>query len=165
MLFRSGYPAGWQADGNAMHCLADAQWLDHEDQVLAHSDAQQRELFLAHVARHRAPRIASHWAYLLQPPVSDHSDQNGTLRYRQIEYYRMPLMAYLALDDPRALTRNDFVRLGLVTGASEPGAGGHYRTPKTIWVISNPNTVMTASGPTVVRRPTPVTCVPGIRWW
>ena len=31
----------------------------------------------------------------------------------------MPLMAYLALDDPRALTRADFIRLGLVTGAGE----------------------------------------------
>ena len=122
--FGRGYPAGWQADGSALHCLADVQWLDKDGTVLAHSDAQHRELFLAHVARHRAPRIASHWAYLLQPLVSDHSDQSGALRYRQIEYYRMPLMAYLALDDPRALTRNDFVRLGLVTGASEPGAGG-----------------------------------------
>ena len=31
----------------------------------------------------------------------------------------MPTMAYLALDDPRALTRNDFVRLGLLTAAPE----------------------------------------------
>jgi hypothetical protein len=30
----------------------------------------------------------------------------------------MPLMAYLALDDPRALTRTDWVRLGLVTDAA-----------------------------------------------
>jgi hypothetical protein len=44
------------------------------------------------------------------------------LRFRQIEYYRMPTMAWLALDDPRALTRNDFVRLGLLTAAPE---GGH----------------------------------------
>ena len=29
----------------------------------------------------------------------------------------MPLLAYLAMDDARALTRADFVRLGLVTGA------------------------------------------------
>ena len=28
----------------------------------------------------------------------------------------MPVMAYLAMDDARALTRADFVRLGLVTG-------------------------------------------------
>jgi hypothetical protein len=34
----------------------------------------------------------------------------------------MPIMAYLALDDPRALTRNDFIRLGLVTGAGAQGS-------------------------------------------
>ena len=122
--FGRGYPAGWQTDGNAIHCLADVEWVGLAGQVLARSDAQQRELFLAHVAKHRAPRIASRWAYLLQPLVSDHSDQDGALRYRQIEYYRMPLMAYLALDNPRALTRNDFVRLGLVTGAVDAGSGG-----------------------------------------
>jgi hypothetical protein len=41
------------------------------------------------------------------------------LRFRQIEYYRMPTMAYLALDHPRALSRSDFVRLGLLTAAPE----------------------------------------------
>ena len=54
---------------------------------------------------------------MLEPLVADHSELEGALRYRQIEYYRMPLMAYLAVDDPRALTRNDFIRLGLVTGS------------------------------------------------
>jgi hypothetical protein len=119
--FGRGYPAGWQADGQALHCLANAEWLDAQGHTLAQSDAQQRELFLAHVAQHRAPRIASHWAFLLQPLVGDFSGQVGDLRYRQIEYYRMPLMAYLALDNPRLLTRNDFIRLGLVTGAGAPG--------------------------------------------
>ena len=90
--------------------------------MLASSEAQQREAFISHVAEYRAPRIALHWAYLLQPLVSDLSDASGLLRYRQIEYYRMPLMAYLALDDPRRLTRNDFIRLGLVTGAATPDA-------------------------------------------
>jgi hypothetical protein len=84
---------------------------------MARSDAQQRDLFLAHVAEHRAPRMAAHWAFVMEPLVGDHSGRPGALRYRQIEYYRMPLMGYLALDDPRALTRNDFIRLGLVTGA------------------------------------------------
>jgi len=115
-----GYPAGWQADGLALHCPAESQWLDAAGNVLAQSDAQQRELFLAHVARHRAPRISAHWAWLLQPLVSDHSEQAGDLRYRQIEYYRMPTMAYLALEQPELLSRNDFIRLGLVTGASTP---------------------------------------------
>ncbi len=115
--FGRGYPAGWDAAGRALHTADSVEWLDAQGAVMARSDAQQRELFLAHVAEHRAPRIAAHWAFMLRPLVADHSEEAGELRFRQIEYYRMPLMGYLALDDPRALTRNDFVRLGLVTGA------------------------------------------------
>ena len=122
--FGRGYPAGWDAQGLALHSMAGVEWLDAAGAVLASSDAQQRELFMAHVAEHRAPRTAAHWAFLLQPLVADHSDDPGELRYRQIEYYRMPVMGYLALDDPRALTRNDFIRLGLVTGAGGSDNGG-----------------------------------------
>jgi hypothetical protein len=114
--FGRGYPGGWDARGQALHCMGAVDWLDVQGRVLASSDAQQRDLFLAHVCEHRAPRIAAHWAYLLQPLVPDHSDEPGALRYRQIEFYRMPVMAYLALDDPCTLTRRDFVSLGLVTG-------------------------------------------------
>ena len=114
--FGRGYPAGWDDAGHALHTMASVEWLDASGAVLARSDSQQRELFMAYVAEHRAPRTAAHWAFILQPLVADHSDEPGELRYRQIEYYRMPLMGYLALDDPRALTRNDFIRLGLVTG-------------------------------------------------
>ena len=119
-LYRFGraYPAGWSADGAALHCMAGVEWLAADGRVLATSDAQQREAFLAHVAEHRAPRIAAHWAFVMQPLVSDHSGEPGALRYRQIEYYRMPVMAYLSLDEPRNLTRNDFIRLGLVTGSA-----------------------------------------------
>jgi len=115
--FGRGYPAGWDAQGQAQHTMASVEWLGEGDTVLACSDAQQRDAFLAHVCEHRAPRIAAHWAFMLRPLVADHSDEPGALRFRQIEYYRMPLLGYLALDDPRALTRNDFIRLGLVTGA------------------------------------------------
>ena len=116
--FGRGYPASWDADGNAQHCLHQAQWLDGQGRVLASSDANQKGLFMEHVSRHRAPRVAAHWAWLLQPLVSDHSSEAGCLRYRQIEYYRMPQLAFLALDDPRALSRTDFICLGLVTGAA-----------------------------------------------
>ncbi len=115
--FGRGYPAGWDANGLALHSMASVEWLGAAGEVLASSDAQQRDAFLAHVAEHRAPRIAAHWAFMLKPLVSDHSDEPGTLRFRQIEYYRMPMMGYLALDDPRSLSRNDFIRLGLVTGS------------------------------------------------
>ena len=121
LLYRFGrsHPAGWDAQGLALHCMASGEFLGASGQVLAHSDAQQRDAFLAHVSEHRAPRIAAHWAFMLEPLVSDHSDRVGALRLRQIEYYRMPTMAYLAVDNPRALSRNDFVRLGLMTAAAE----------------------------------------------
>ena len=124
LLYRFGraYPAGWDAEGGALHCMASVEWLAADGRVLASSDAQHSEAFISHVAQHRAPRISAHWAYLMQPLVSDHSEDKGALRYRQIEYYRMPVMAYLSLDDPKRLTRNDFVRLGLVTGAGEAEA-------------------------------------------
>jgi len=120
LLYRFGraYPAGWDAMGQALHCMASVEFLAADGRVLATSDAQDRDSFLAHVAEHRAPRISAHWAFMLEPLVSDHSGRAGALRFRQIEYHRMPTMAWLALDDPRALARNDFVRLGLLTAAA-----------------------------------------------
>ena len=121
LMYRFGraYPGGWDASGQALHCLADVQWLGADGSVLARSDAQDRESFLAHVAEHRAPRISAHWKFVLAPLVNHHSAQSGGLRFAQIEYYRMPMMAYLAVDEPRLLTRGDFIRLGLVTGSDE----------------------------------------------
>jgi hypothetical protein len=118
LLYRFGraYPAGWDANGHAQNCLFSAEWLGHEGQVLVRSDTSQRAVFMEHVSQHRAPRIAAHWAWLLEPLVSDHSERSGALRYRQIEYYRMPMLGFLAIDDPRMLCRDDFIRLGLVMG-------------------------------------------------
>ncbi|XPG48712.1 hypothetical protein ABL847_00050 [Variovorax sp. KK3] len=131
LLYRFGraYPGGWDAAGAALHCMSSVEWLDAKGGVLASSDAQQSDLFLEHVAEHRAPRISAHWAWLMQPLVSDHSGEAGALRFRQLEYYRMPLMAYLSLDDPRKLSRHDFMRLALVTGAAEPALGGSGPLP------------------------------------
>jgi hypothetical protein len=117
--FGRGYPSGWNAAGQPLHTMAGVEWLDADGRVLASSDAQARDAYLEFVAEHRAPRIAAHWEFMLEPLVPDHSERDGALRYRQIEYYRMPLMAYLAIDEPRALTRTDFIRLGLVTGAGD----------------------------------------------
>jgi hypothetical protein len=128
LMYRFGraYPPGWDAAGHALHCMHGVEWLAADGMVRAQSDAQQRDAFLQHVAEHRAPRIAAHWAFLLEPLVPDHGESEAPLRYRQIEYYRMPLLAYLAVHDPQSLTRSDFVRLGLVTGVGGSGsiAGG-----------------------------------------
>ncbi len=121
LLYRLGraYPAGWDDRGLPLHCLAESRFLDAEGRVLAESDTREREPFIQHVQQRRAPRIARHWAWLLEPLVPDHGEKAGPLRYRQVEYYRMPVMAYLALDDPQRLSRADFVRLGLVCGAGD----------------------------------------------
>jgi hypothetical protein len=52
---------------------------------------------------------------LLRPLVLHHAEEEGPIRYREIEYQRMPLMSFLALDDKSRLTRGDLVRLGFVT--------------------------------------------------
>ena len=125
--FGRGYPTYWEDNGNGGHCLARAEWLSSDGTVLMASDYEQRARYLAFVGRHRAPCFASHWTYLLKPIVHDHSDEKGLIRFRQIEYSRMPLLAYIAMDNARALTRSDFVRLGLVTGAGSSD-GSPYST-------------------------------------
>jgi hypothetical protein len=118
-LYRFGraYPAGWDERGQGLHCMHRVEWLGADGSVLAVSDYEKREKYLSFVCRHRAPHIAAHWEFLLRPLVLDQSEDKGLIRYRQIEYYRLPVMGYLALDNPRALTRTDFVRLGLITAA------------------------------------------------
>jgi hypothetical protein len=129
LMYRLGraYPAGWDEEGQGLHALARLEWLAADGRVLAESDTDERGRFLAFVGEHRAPRFGAHWAFVLQPLLPEHIDVGGALRYRQLEYYRMPLMAYLAVDDPSALSRSDFIRLGLVTGAGEelPYAPSH----------------------------------------
>ena len=129
--FGRAYPAYWDADGRGGHCVERAEWLARDGSVLATSDFEDKASYLSHVCTHRAPRFASHWSFLLRPLVPEHSDDIGVIRYQQVEYARMPLLAYLAMDDARALTRADFVRLGLVTapgGSSDlPYSARHVR--------------------------------------
>ncbi len=122
ITFRFGraYPASWDEHGQAHNCLWRAEWLSADGTVLAGSDYERREKYLAFVCRHRAPTIASHWAFLFRPLVLHHTDEKGPIRFRQIEYYRMPILAYFAMDDMSALTRADFVRLALATGPGDP---------------------------------------------
>lgn len=122
VLFRFGraYPGGWSASGQATRCLRLVEWLAADGSVLAASDYENRGRYLSFVCKHRAPLIAAHWDFLLRPLTPDQSDDPGPLRYRQIEYYRMPLMAYLAMEDTGGLTRADYVRLALVTPPGDP---------------------------------------------
>jgi hypothetical protein len=117
--FARAYPAYWDKQGRGGNCMRRVEWLDHSRRVLATSDYDDKQRYLDHVARYRTPCLASHWCWLIEPLGLEYPGQASPLRYRQLEYYRMPFIAYLALDDPHQLTRADFVRLGLVT---RPGA-------------------------------------------
>jgi hypothetical protein len=129
-LHRHGraYPSGWDETGQGVHNAYRTEWLGANGEVLAASDSENREKFLSFMCEHRATCIASHWAYLLRPLVLEHGDEEGSVRYRQLEYHRMPVMAYLALDDPRGLTPDDFVHLGLIN-AFRPGDPLPHRDP------------------------------------
>jgi hypothetical protein len=120
-LFRFGraYPAYWEDDRRGGHCPWLVEWLCPKGEVLARSDYEKREKYLSFVARHRAPAVASHWEYLLSPLILDHSDKRGLVRYRQLEYYRMPYMAFFAMEDANSLTRPDLIRMAI---GNEAGA-------------------------------------------
>jgi hypothetical protein len=122
-LYRLGraYPLHWDAGGQAANCLRKVEWLSASGAVLATSDFEQRDRYLSFVRQHRAPCIAAHWEFVLRPLVHHDSDQPGPIRYRHLEYHRMPVAAYLAIDDPHVLTRTDFIRLALLVG---PGGAG-----------------------------------------
>jgi hypothetical protein len=106
-LFGRAYPPGWTDKGLPFHC-GKVTWLAKDGNALATSDFDNREKILASVCRHRAVALGAHWQFLLEPMVPHHSGRAGAIRYRQLEYYRMPVMAYLALDDPGKLSRVDY---------------------------------------------------------
>ena len=118
LIYRFGraYPSFWNADGSAGQCAKRVEWLDADGRTLAQSDADDKAKFLEFVCRRRAPCVAAHWAFLLLPLALDHADESGEVRYRVLEHQRMPLMAWLALDDPDRLTRAEWARLAFATG-------------------------------------------------
>lgn len=124
IIYRFGraYPAGWTETGAAAHCAERVEWLDADGQVLAASDFEHREKFLNSVCLDQVPAIAAHWEFMLSPMAVNSGRSRGALRSRLVEYYRLPSMAYLALDDPRCLTPGDFVRLGLALAPGDPSA-------------------------------------------
>lgn len=121
-LFRFGraYPAYWERDGQGGNCPYSVEWLGRNGEVLAASDYAARAKYLAFVARYRSACLAHHWDYLLHPLMLEYPGQTGPLRYRLLEYNRMPFMSFFAVDDPSELTRADFVRIGMVTRPGEP---------------------------------------------
>lgn len=113
--FGRAYPAGWREDGSPIHCPALVEWIGENGAVVSTSDYHDRGRFMYFVDERRAACIARHWEYLLYPLVNDAADAPGTLRLREIEYYRMPVMTYLTLDDLSVLKEYDYIALSFAT--------------------------------------------------
>ncbi|MBF0625280.1 MAG: hypothetical protein HQL82_10810 [Magnetococcales bacterium] len=115
LLYRLGraYPTGWNEDGLGIHNVVLAEWLGPSGESLVTSDSNDRARFLAFSCRHRSPGTSAHWTFLLHPLLPAASETPGPLRFHQVENHHMPLMAYLALDNPRGLTRDHWLRLGM----------------------------------------------------
>ena len=123
LLYRFGraYPPGWTPAGAPMHCLYRVEWLGADGATLATSDYENRRRYVERVGQSRAPCFATHWEYLLKPLVAHASPEPGPLRFRQIEYYRMPQMAYLTVDRLGDFDRGDFIRLAFANGTAATG--------------------------------------------
>jgi hypothetical protein len=122
LMYRFGraYPTGWDDAGDGVHNSHSTEWLDASGRVIGSSRAYDREHFMRFTAERATTGIGAHWAWLLQPLVLDASDAPGALRFRQVEYHRMPQLGYIALDEPHTLTHEEWVRIGLV-GSMHPG--------------------------------------------
>lgn len=116
MFFRFGrsYPSYWSQHGRAGNCAQMVEWLDANGGVLSSSDYGDKARYLEFVKNNHVPYVASHWAFLMHPLIQHCSDQPGLIRYREIEYQRMPVMSYLAFDSTQQLSRGDMIRLGLL---------------------------------------------------
>ena len=120
-MFRFGraYPGFWDENGEGANCPRRVEWLDARGAVRGVSDYAEQRAYLTHVAKHRTARLAAHWATLLEPLLPADSDHVGALRYRPLEHFRMPFLAYLSIDEPTRLSRMDFVRLALAAAPAD----------------------------------------------
>ena len=93
VLFKVGraYPGFWEPSGQGGQCPYRVEWLSATGETLAVSDYENRDKYLQFTCQHRSPNVSAHWEYLLRPLTLYHSDREGVIRFRQIEYHRMPL--------------------------------------------------------------------------
>ena len=109
--FGRPYPPYWDGPGRGAHCPHSVEFLDAAGGLLSTSDYGDRDKYVGLVKDIKQTPLSLHWEYLLHPMVPAYLG-GGVLQYYQIENKRIPIMTYLAMDDPRALTRGDLTRIG-----------------------------------------------------
>jgi hypothetical protein len=118
--FGRPYPPYWESPGQGAHCVHSVEFRDAGGALLSTSDYGDRDKYVGLVRDIKQTPLSLHWEYLLHPMVPAYLG-GGLLQYYQIENKRIPIMTYLAFDDPRALTRGDLARIGFAAkwGPSE----------------------------------------------
>jgi hypothetical protein len=105
------YPPGWRRADQGVHCPYGVELLGDGDAVLARSDYEDRHKYIDLVRHQRQTPLTAHWEFLLTPLVPAYRS-GGSIKYYLLENKRIPIMTFLAFDDPRALSRGDMIRLG-----------------------------------------------------
>jgi hypothetical protein len=108
--FGRPYPPYWESPTCGAHCTHSVEFRDAGDALIAASDYGDQEKYLSLVRDIKQTPLSLHWEHLLRPLVPAYLG-GGPVQYFQIENKRIPIMSYLALDDPRVLTRGDFARI------------------------------------------------------
>jgi hypothetical protein len=118
--FGRPYPPSWEEPGQAAHCTWQVEFLDAQGQLVTASDYGDREKYITLVKDIKQTPLSLHWESMMKPLVPAYLG-GGPLQYYQIENKRIPIMSFLAVDEPRALTRGDVARIGFATkwGPSE----------------------------------------------
>jgi len=109
--FGRPYPPSWEATNQGAHCTHRLEFLDAAGRLLTASDYGDRDKYLSLVRDIKQTPLSLHWENLLKPLVPAYLG-GGTVQYYQIENKRIPMMSYLAFDEPRDLTLGDFARIG-----------------------------------------------------
>lgn len=120
--FRRAYPPYWDKNGHPGHCPDEITWvLDSGERVNSNYGEQDR--FIGFFREALAPPVADHWQYLLKPLVPFRAtNPDARYCYRQIGDERIPLMAYLAVDDPHSIAQGDLMRLAFADGSDRSAA-------------------------------------------
>lgn len=112
--FGRPYPPSWDPPGEAAHCTHQVQFFDAEGRLVTASDYGDREKYISLVREIKQTPLSLHWENLLKPLVPAYLG-GGVLQYYQIENKRIPVMSFLAFDEPRELTRGDLARITFTT--------------------------------------------------
>jgi hypothetical protein len=108
--FGRPYPPYWETPTRGAHCTHQVQFLDAKGELVAASDYGDREKYLSLVRDIKQTPLSLHWEALLKPLVPAYLG-GGPIQYYQIENKRIPIMTFLAFDEPRELTLGDFARI------------------------------------------------------